>query len=177
MWISLLLAIAIHELGHVAVARRLGMRLTRLSFTATGLCLTPTQGSFPSYRAECAVALGGPLANVLSALLVWLLLPSPAVPADFVALSLYLAALNMLPLRPFDGGRVLLCLLCHCFCFVPDRAERVLSGVSAVILLVLWLAAVYLVLRRGSALSLYLFCLQLGRRVLWENDCGRVDQR
>ena len=170
MILSLLLAVCIHELGHMAAARCVGVRLGRLRPTATGLLLLPIENVFPSYRAEAAIALGGPLANLLSAPLLYWLCPAASPLGNVAPLSLYLAALNLLPLRSFDGGRALVCFLCDRRALLPDRAERVLSVLSALILFALWLCAVYLLLRRGSALSLYLFCLQLGRCILEKSD-------
>ncbi|MBO5898801.1 MAG: hypothetical protein J6R04_07305 [Clostridia bacterium] len=168
MLLSLLIAIGVHEAGHLLVARRVGVRLNRLRPTATGLRLMPSCSCFPSYRAECAVALGGPLFNLLSAPLFFVLFPKTSPLGELAPLSLYLCFLNLLPIRSFDGGRALVCFLCDSRASLPDRAERILSAVSAVVLLLLWAVAVYLLLRRGSALSLYLFCLQLGRCVLEE---------
>ena len=171
MILSLLLAVCIHELGHLAAARRVGVRLGRLRMTATGFRMIADE-AYPSYRAEAVVALGGPLANLLSAPLFYGLLPAASPLGEVAPLSLYLAVLNLLPLRSFDGGRALVCFLCGRRAYLPDRAERVLSALSALILLLLWLSAVYLLLRRGSALSLYLFCLQLSRCILEKTDAS-----
>lgn len=165
MWIALLLAVCIHEVGHLLAARCVGVRLDRLRPTATGLRLLPSRGGFPSYRAEATVALGGPLANLLSAPLLALLCP-----VALAHVSLYLAILNLLPIRSFDGGRALICFLCGRHAWLPDRAERAVAVLSVLVLLLFWTIAVYLLLRQGSALSLYLFCLQLARCVLGEAD-------
>ena len=64
----------------------------------------------------------------------------------------------------FDGGRLLRCLLCLTAKEADKallRAERVLSLCSAACLLALWFFSVYLLLRAGTALSLYLFCAEL----------------
>lgn len=162
-----LLAIAIHGAGHILAAATVGMRFGRLRLTATGLRLLSDQ-PYPSYRAEALVALGGPLFNLVSAALVYAHLQG----CDFVLLSLYLGLLNLLPLRGFDGGTLLLCFLCDRHALFPSlsprTAERIISAISALVLMLLWLAAVYLLLRRESALSLYVFCLQLFRSVFVE---------
>jgi membrane-associated protease RseP (regulator of RpoE activity) len=104
----------------------------------------------------------------LSAPLFFVLFPQASPLGELAPLSLYLCLLNLLPIRSFDGGRALVCFLCDRRATLPDRAERILSVVSAIVLLLLWTVAVYLLLRRGSALSLYLFCLQLFRCTLAE---------
>ena len=173
MLVSLLIAVFIHEAGHILAAHCVGVRLDRLRPTATGLRLIPSCGAFPSYRAERTVALGGPLANLLSAPLFFVLFPASSPLGELAPLSLYLGLRNLLPIRAFDGGRALFCWLCSRRAWLPDRAERVLSTLSAVVLLLLWTVAVYLLLRCGSALSLYLFCLQLFRCVLDDADASR----
>lgn len=173
----LVAAILVHEVGHVLAARAVGVRFGRLRLTRTGLRLITAAGGFPSYDHELICALGGPLANALTALLLRALcLVYPALSpfvSHFVLLSLSLALLNLLPLRGFDGARILYCFLCSHHrrlpSLTPDRAGRFLSLLSCLILFGLWLLAVYLLLRRGSALSLYLFCLQLFQSIALEN--------
>lgn len=166
--LTILTVILVHGLGHSLAAACVGIRFRRVRLTATGFRLMTPQ-AYPSYRAEAITALGGPLANILSAVLVPHLLPSYTA---FVSLSLYLGLLNLLPLRGFDGGTILSCVLCARHppipSLLPGSAERVISAVSALVLFLLWMVSVYLLLRRGSALSLYAFCLQLFRTVFVE---------
>lgn len=165
-WISALLAVFLHGIGHTVAAATVGIRFRRIKLTATGFRLITDQ-TFASYRAEAITALGGPLCNLLTAMISRMI--TPMTTTIFFPLSLYLGLLNLLPLRGFDGGTVLLCALCARHpplpSLLPRTAEYVLSALSAVVLFLLWVSAVYLLLRRGSALSLYAFCLQLFRSV------------
>ncbi len=169
--LSVLAAILIHGAGHVLAAACAGVRFGRIRLTATGLRLL-TDGGFPSYRAEAVTALGGPLFNIATALTVACFRPSSEL---FVPLSLYLGALNLLPIRGFDGASILTCLLCSHHPPLPScqphTAERAVDALSALLLLFLWMISVYLLLRRGSALSLYVFCMQLFRTVFMQ---GRI---
>ena len=174
---SFLLAVILHELGHIVAARALGVRFRRLALKQTGLCLITSEAGFPSYDDELVCALGGPVAGALSALVargLGYLLPglAPFV-QEFIPLSLALSLLNLLPLRGFDGARILTChLSCHhrhLPSLSPTDAARVVSLLSCLVLLLLWLLSIYLLLRTGSALSLYLFCLQLFRSLAREN--------
>lgn len=164
--------ILVHGAGHVLAAACAGVRFRRLRLTATGFRLLTGVG-FSSYRAEAITALGGPLFNIFSALAVHALCPTSEL---FISLSFYLGALNLLPIRGFDGAAVLSCLLCSphpplpsC---LPHTAERVISVTSALLLFGFWMVSVYLLLRSESALSLYVFCLQLFRSVFIEH-CER----
>ena len=164
----LLFAILTHGLGHLIAARMVGVRMPRLTRTPTGFRLIAA-GGFPSYEVELYCALGGPLANMVASLLCrgvlffYPLATGLLVPA--ITVSLYLGLFNLLPISGFDGARILHCLLCcrhrHLSSLSPTKADRLISVISSTLLLLFWLIALYLLLRRGSALSLYLFCLQL----------------
>ena len=181
--LAALLAITIHGGGHLLTARLLGIRFRRICRTATGFRLMTGDEGFPSYFCEFFVTLGGPLSNIVSAMLARTVLPHTpagslllAVWEVFIPLSFYLALLNLLPLRGFDGGGLLVCLLCARHrplpSLLPDTAERVLSVCSALTLFLLWLLSVYLLLCCGSALSLYVFCAQLFRTTLPRQDAA-----
>lgn len=173
--LALLCGIAIHGLGHMLAARAVGVRMIGVHRTPTGLRLM-SDASFPSYDAELYCALGGPIANVTAALLGRLVLLPFGAAAEFVTsfipFSLFLGLLNLLPLQGFDGARILFCLLCtrhrHLASLDPFTAQRVIRVISCSLLVFLWLLSVYVLLRRGSALSLYVFCLQLFRSVALE---------
>ena len=162
--------IAIHGLGHILAARAVGVRMAALRRTYTGFRLV-TDTAFPTYDAELYCALGGPMANLAAALLCRLtLLPlriAPDFSACFIPFSLFLGLLNLLPLHSFDGARILTCLLCaprrRFPSFDPHTAQRIVQVLSCCLLVALWLLSIYVLLRRGSALSLYVFCLQLFR--------------
>lgn len=169
-YISILLAIAFHGLGHMIAARRCGMRMKAILPTPTGLRLLVRENDFPSYHAELLVALGGPLGNLCgNALLViaHMLLPHGPLSTlcrDTLPISLFLGIWNLLPIQGFDGGRVLRCLLLRPYAqrtIFPDAADRLLRVTSGIFFLGLWVLSVYLLLRTGRALSLFLFCLQL----------------
>jgi Zn-dependent protease len=172
-WSALLVAISVHGLGHWLAARATGVHMNRLIRTRTGLCLV-ADSHFSSYDTELYCALGGPLANAAAALLCRLQ-PISSYPFTraFIPLSLYLGLLNLLPLQGFDGARILYCLLCahhrHLPSLSPTAAQRLVSIMSCLLLMLLWLLSVYLLLRCGSALSLYVFCAQLFCSVALDN--------
>ncbi|MBQ7336892.1 MAG: hypothetical protein IJW40_00385 [Clostridia bacterium] len=175
-----LLAISFHGLGHISAALACGVRTRKIRFSATGLRLEMGEGIFPSYNTELIIALGGPLGNLLgNALLLFLsyilrhgeggasLL---ALCQDTVPLSLFLGIWNLLPIEGFDGGRMLRCLLSKRPCRMSlPTIDRILAASSAGCFLTLWVLAVYLLLRTGRAVSLFVFCVQL----FWGNFMER----
>ena len=109
-------SLALHEAGHWLVARRAGLPVTRLALSLVGGTLE--LGSAPhTAAAEFRIALGGPLASLLTALVAAAahvaLVESNADPlvasvAAVVAVAnLAVVVLNLLPGLPLDGGRVL----------------------------------------------------------------------
>jgi Zn-dependent protease len=160
--------------------------MRRIVRTATGVRLLCEDGDFPSYDAELWVALGGPLGNLIgNALLVAVFLLTRqhaahqairALCRAVLPLSLFLGIWNLMPIRGFDGGRILCCLLLRGrqgerLSFALRGVERLLSVTSATCFLLLWLLSVYLLLRTGRAFSLFWFCVQL----FW--SCMRQEER
>lgn len=101
-----LLACFLHECGHLAAIRLQNGRIRSLCLTAAGARME-LDARF-GYRQELLAALAGPLVNILlSAFLARY--PQGYL---FAGLNLALACLNLLPVGPLDGGRILRCALC-----------------------------------------------------------------
>ena len=152
-----LLSAFLHECGHLAAARGMGLtpREVRLDLLGARMEIS---GRVLSYGEEFLLAAAGPLTSLLLSL--------AAVPLwrygaarSFSAVSLLLGLLNLLPIRTFDGGRMLEVTLAAGIGTVwASRALRLCSFCS---LLLLWLVAVYLLLRAADGLSLLCFSLSL----------------
>ncbi len=114
--VVLCVSVLLHELGHALVARRLGIPVRSITLVALG-GYTEIADEAASPLHELLVALAGPAMSLALALLgglAWLISPWP--PAGVAALCLALtnaviAAFNLLPCYPLDGGRVLRALL------------------------------------------------------------------
>ncbi len=157
-------AAALHEFGHVASARLLGIRLSGLSLDLLGARLD-TGRKLISYGDELRLAAAGPFVNLvcfIAAYPLTLTAPTPFV-STFVAASAGLCVLNLLPVESFDGGRILTCTLA--LMTDPDRARRAVRVLSFFCIFALWSASVYLLLRTGSSLSLFVFSAALFARI------------
>ena len=125
------LAIVFHEFGHFFVAKKRGYELSKFSFSPYGVCLS-YYGQNLDARDEVWIALAGPTVNLVSALLVtgvWWLVPTTfAFSQGFVAASVSLALLNLLPAYPLDGGRVFVCLSSRFFS--EKTARRITFGLN-----------------------------------------------
>ena len=105
-----LLALLLHELGHLLTARGLGYRVRSLELWPFGAALTMDGGA-----GSLPVSLAGPLcgltAAAMSLMMLRLLPQTAAVMEPFFLLNLTLSAVNLLPAEPLDGGRALAALL------------------------------------------------------------------
>src|SRR6266446_1998126 len=124
-----LACVAAHEIGHMLVARRAGL-------VAKAVILLPLSGVTvfdesrvekpesvdTAWKREVRLALTGPLVNLAFAMVAaaviyvavreenlwkWPFLQSSNLPRSLVWANIYLAALNLLPAYPLDGGRIL----------------------------------------------------------------------
>lgn len=141
----------LHELGHITAIRLLGGRLHGFSGGGQGFALA-VNGL--SYKAELWVALAGPAVNLLLALLFWLWGS-----AFYCFANLALAAMNLLPILPLDGGRVLRAVLS--LYLPPHRQRLVLQITGPAFLLPLLALAFWQFLRSGYNISLLFVCLYL----------------
>lgn len=167
-------AILLHEAGHILTARLCGVRMSGLRIDLFGARLKLT--GMMSYRREAAIAAAGPAVNLLSAAVI--LLPLYGAGAEgiasylaggeaggiFALSSVALAAINLLPVRSLDGGRILRCVL------APVCGERVADAAlnlgTALCLGALWAFSVYALLRVGEMLSLFAFSVCLLCRMM-----------
>ncbi len=157
-----LLAAALHELGHIAAARGLHIGVGRMTIGALGASLAVGNGLL-SYRDEAIIAAAGPAVNLAcagAAILFHRAQPDERL-LFFAAASLGLAVVNLLPLPAFDGERILTCACARWLS--PAAVDRitVLTGGAATV--TLWLVASGLALRTGGNLSL----LALSTAMLW----------
>lgn len=136
-----LLAAVMHECGHLLMLLLLGSKPREIRFSAFGMCLQLADSPL-SQGKHLLVSLGGPLVNLLTAGLLWLLHGN----ADWMAIHLLLGGFNLLPIYPLDGGQCL-----------PEGRGRTL--VSAIFLAILSLLS--LVLTVYGNISLSVVCLYL----------------
>ncbi len=124
LFIALLFAcVVLHEFGHILMARRFGIETPEVILLPIGgVALMPRMPQKPSQ--ELAVAIAGPMVNIVIAFLLFLVLgtiqpddltriddPRVSLLARLAAVNVFLVLFNMIPAFPMDGGRVLRALL------------------------------------------------------------------
>lgn len=102
-------SLLIHELGHLIAAWTTGMRVRSCTIMPYGGELVIPGQSTARRKKRIYVALGGPMATIILLILaVFLRFPEAEL---FIRIQVTLLALNLLPILPLDGGRVLTALL------------------------------------------------------------------
>jgi stage IV sporulation protein FB len=140
-------SILLHELGHCVAARRVGGDADEvLLWPLGGLAFVDGPGT---WRAQLAIAAGGPLVTVLIVAVSWAIFRLTGAPdftsawyawqgvayAILVDWNAYLLLFNSLPLYPLDGGRVLQSLL---WGFFRRRGGQVPWAYGKASLIVIW---------------------------------------
>lgn len=153
-----LLAAFFHELGHIFAARVLHIPFRRMRIDLMGARLE-IGGRMLSYREEWLLAMAGPLTSLLTSAAGAIFWRVSDLSVYFSCASLLLGGLNLLPIRSFDGGRM---LEASVSAFAGMRAaHRVITLSSLVSLFLLWAVSVYFLLRVGDGISLFFFSLSL----------------
>ena len=141
--LALFLSVTLHELGHSLVARWYGIRVSEIALLPIGgiskIDKLPEQP-----RQEFLVAMAGPLTSIILGLLLGGIslaaygrsaTLSPSVTggrfiSDLARVNLLLAAFNLLPGFPMDGGRIFRSLLASSMSFA--RATSIAAAVGRV---------------------------------------------
>ncbi len=167
--LSSLGAAVLHELGHMLAAAALGIPLRSLDVGMFGASLR-VRGSLISYPKEFFLCAAGPAMNFFSAIAVIILSEHRGYFTEtgewFASVSLMLGVLNLMPAEGFDGGRMLSVAVTSLF--GPRASARILSLSTFISILVLWMLSVYLLIRYGTSLSLFIFTISLFYRLFIE---------
>ncbi|HEY3357131.1 MAG TPA: site-2 protease family protein [Polyangia bacterium] len=163
--VGLFASIVVHELAHSVVARRFGLPLTGITLFIFGGVAEMNEEP-PSARAELAMAAAGPVLSLgIGAVLLALRLPLPhSAPRSVIgylgAANLLLAAFNLVPAFPLDGGRVLRAVLWRARGDVL-WATRISSAIGAGVGVALMVLGGGVVLRGNLITGLWWFLIGL----------------
>ncbi len=154
IYLTYILALILHELSHLLVARLLHHNLTNVLFMPYGVSID-ARGEYISPSHEVAIALAGPVCNILIVMIsvcIWWMYPSMyAYTKNFVDVNIVLALFNLLPILPLDGGRALV----NVFFNSSAKVKRVMNIIC--IILVILFAGLFLYSLTRTANPTYLF--------------------
>lgn len=154
-------AVSIHELSHIVAIRICGGTIDKIDIRAFGIRVNVPELQYMSYKREIIIAAAGPLMGIITAMFFSATASLLSIRAFdyFIGINIVITAINMIPVYPLDGGRVVLSILLMVF---PVRAAFLISY----ILTIFSIAALFslcAILAVGDALnpSLVIFSLYI----------------
>lgn len=125
-----LISLVFHEIGHLLVMHISGARICHIRLSAAGAVI---QGGFVGYRQEQLCAAAGPVFSFLLSCCCFRPFPALAIVSGVLGL------VNLLPIYPLDGGRILRTFLL--LRMEQADAEKILRSVTAVVCYLLMIGA------------------------------------
>jgi len=125
-----------HEFAHVYAARRFGVGINKVEILPFGITAQISETAVKQPHKEVIIALSGPLCNFVMVCVGFFVLQSNTISSEiaefFININIAMLILNLLPILPLDGGRVLRAALtgifgvvkAHNFCV---KITRILS--------------------------------------------------
>ena len=152
---AVLSSVILHEMGHLTASMLYRKYPVSIGIMPTGISIGLHCAY--SYTEEIVIAAAGPLMNLLyAAACIYLPYGIGGTARD---VSLLLGTINLLPLAPLDGGRILSALL------TPICGSEVCGEISnffsLLLLAVLWVISLYIFFYSGVNFMLLLFCSYL----------------
>lgn len=160
----------LHETGHIAALKITKSAPQKIKIGPGGMKLTDNRLLERSYKKDIAAALSGPAINIISFLLLYLFWK--ILSHDFLlmaaAVSLIIGLFNLLPIAPLDGGRILYSLIC--IKSDPLTAHKIITVMSAIILLPTATIGFYFLLKSGYNATLLFTSFYLTYLILKQNS-------
>lgn len=143
---AFMLAVVVHECAHIITAKAVGLNVESMYVLPFGCAAEISGYGNAEYAKEIITAAAGPAMNIFTACTLTLL---PQKYLDdtmmlFVWTNVIIAAVNMLPVLPLDGGRIMMAVMKS---FINERtAWRILNGLGAAAGAVMCCAGFYVIL-------------------------------
>lgn len=166
--LAVLLCAVLHECGHIAVIKLEGMNIEEINLLPFGAEIRMRGDA--GYFAEMKIAAAGPAVNLLSGFLLYplfLIFPNPFV-LFMILCSVFLAFINLIPIRGFDGGRIVRCAAFLCLQY--EKALTLIRVSELVSLILLTAFSMSVLLFSSFNISLAAICVYLFVSV-YKNDC------
>lgn len=105
LYSAILISLFVHELGHFVAAKFVGVKVDTCRILPYGGEMTLRHEMQLSYSKLIIIALGGPVATFLGILFSFFL---PVLLRElFIEVQLFILLLNLMPIWPLDGGRII----------------------------------------------------------------------
>ena len=160
LFLTFTLTALLHEYGHASTAERLGYKMNKISLMPYGAVINGAIEGL-SYKDEVLVALMGPLTNltvcVFFVCLWWLIPESYPYTETIVFSNLSVAAINLLPAWPLDGGRIFSAALS--LVTTRKKAMLIVKITGIVCAIALFSLFVFSVIKNNINISILFFAL------------------
>lgn len=125
-------AVTIHESAHVLAIRLMKLKITRVDIRAFGISVKVDGIEYIPYTKEIIIAAAGPLAGIVIAGVCLVAAKSFGIYSlgYFIGVNIVITAINLLPVYPLDGGRIVLCTLAK---IMTHRAAYVISYILSIL--------------------------------------------
>ena len=140
----------LHECGHAVVAKCTGTKIRCFRIAPWGICMETE--SFADKKAEVITACAGPIVN-LCLLFIQFFWQNEL----FMLSNLFMLLINLLPVLPLDGGRVLKAFLV--LEMGEERSAHIMQFVAISITILLFVAGVVLFYKTGINFSVLLIAV------------------
>lgn len=97
----------LHELSHIICAKRLKVGISYIEIQPFGICAKLKSDIIKNPFHEILIALSGPLFNITAATALCFLKQQNDLILHIIYLNISMAAINLVPALPLDGGRIL----------------------------------------------------------------------
>lgn len=159
----------VHEAGHIICLAVSGEKPASVELSFYGIKLERKEPSILSAYEELAVYIAGPAMNFILSALLFILSKGHGGIKTAAVTSLCIGAFNLIPCRPLDGGNMVF-QIASMFC-EAERAEKICSVISGVILIPMAFAGIFMLFRSGNitlvAVTVYLavVCITERKRI------------
>ena len=160
---ALIASVAIHEAGHLFMAKACNIPIQELQLDIFGASITPIN-IFYSYKKEILLCLGGPLSNFFSVIIIFFIPCVSQTLQNFMVSSFALGLINMLPIIGFDGGRIFSDIMN--MIIQPHVTYKIMKAISFIFIFSLWCFSVYLMLKVTASLTMFVFSASLFAKIL-----------
>ncbi len=161
IYVSVFAAALIHELGHILSAALFGARIRFIKSEIAGISLRYDFSTLHPI-AEAFICLAGPATGII----IFLIGYARGHASYFIGASAGLAFFNLLPISYLDGGSALSAILS--VFLPPDTVWRICRILSSVFTFLLWIGAVFLIIRSDGDISVLAVSVYLLYRLFSE---------
>lgn len=172
--IAVYLIVLLHECGHMLAASRFNVPIERITFSPLGVNILLKSYYIKVPKQEIIVALAGPVANILLALVAIALYANGKVESqisDFlITANVIMAVVNLVPALPLDGGRACKAMLTIRWGFI--KAFNFTIVLTKIFAIVLSIGGLAILVVSGFNFSLLLIGAFLLANVISEHRVG-----